>query len=426
PDQPKAAIAPEVAAVVDPVEQEAEEVIESNQSTIEEEIDEPVAVTETIGEEEIDEPVAIEPILEAIDEEIEDIDEPEIEDAPELIISQPMETIPPEEESVAQEPLAEVTSTTIEQPSETDQLELPSDEYEEATVVQSEVMIEQELVSEQVEETESESESEPTIPGDRVIEEPEASESIATSEDEDIAEPTILQMIDEPEITQAHNLQNIVSESIAEEPITTSEDIAEPTILQMIDEPEELQEEVTAVGVNLNSYLPPELVPIEIAPVDSTIAASDQDNEADVPTIPEILQQKQIALLAHESQKAALIEFIDRHQSILSNCRLMAPSSLSQALHEQTGIEIEQSLPNLNAGGYQKVSAAVVSGELLAVIFLRDFITPQPSQANDEALSRACNVNSVIFAANTATAEAIGSYLQQLMNSAHSKQLVEV
>ena len=95
----------------------------------------------------------------------------------------------------------------------------------------------------------------------------------------------------------------------------------------------------------------------------------------------------------------------------------MATPSIREALVQQTGITLSRSLPNLSAGGYQQVSAAITSGELLAVVFLRDFIAPQLTQANDEALSRACNVSSVIFAANVATAEAMESYLQLLLSS---------
>ncbi len=260
---------------------------------------------------------------------------------------------------------------------------------------------------------------------------------------EDVAEPTVLQTIPDQSITTITKIeeestidakettQPSVAPAILEDAI---EDVAEPTVLQTIPdqgvaaaievdtaaEPTVLEETDTAVQVNPSDYLPQEFSLIESAPIASDLDTETEDGNDFTPvsTIPEILQQKYIALLAHESQKAALVDFIDRHQATFSNCLLMAPPSIGAALLNQTGMALSRSLPNLTAGGYQQISAAVTSGELLAVVFLRDFIAPQPTQANDEALSRACNVSSVIFAANIATAEAMEGYLQFLITSA--------
>ena len=133
--------------------------------------------------------------------------------------------------------------------------------------------------------------------------------------------------------------------------------------------------------------------------------------------IPEVLKEKYIALLAHESQKAELVDFIERHQTVFSKCQLMATSPITEALMHQSDITVSRKLANLTAGGYQEVNLAIASKELLAVIFLRDFFVPQTTQANDEALTRACNVNQVIFAGNVATAQALEGYLQHLIAS---------
>ena len=95
----------------------------------------------------------------------------------------------------------------------------------------------------------------------------------------------------------------------------------------------------------------------------------------------------------------------------------MATSPITEALMHQSDITVSRKLANLTAGGYQEVNLAIASKELLAVIFLRDFFVPQTTQANDEALTRACNVNQVIFAGNVATAQALEGYLQHLIAS---------
>ncbi|BAY13741.1 FHA domain-containing protein [Calothrix sp. NIES-2098] len=124
--------------------------------------------------------------------------------------------------------------------------------------------------------------------------------------------------------------------------------------------------------------------------------------------------QKNIVLIAHETKKSELADFVTQHQEFFSKCSTVAWPSISEALRQQAGITISQQIPAATSGGYQTINSLVNSGEVLAVIFLRDFLVPQPGQANEEALLRSCNINQVLLATNILTAEAIVHYIKHL------------
>ncbi len=222
---------------------------------------------------------------------------------------------------------------------------------------------------------------------------------------------------------------NISEESMPLETFahTTTEEFPEPIVLEMGRSTEQVQaspvaEETTYVQSDRNQLTSVETTDAIISPkheADIEVAEvtdeefSDRDDGS---AIPEILKEKYIVLLAQESQRSDLVDFVNRQQAVFSKCQLMATPPISEALM-QHGITVSRKLSNLTAGGYQEVNLAIASKELLAVIFLRDFFVPQTTQANDEALTRACNVNQVIFAANLATAQALEGYLQHLIAS---------
>ena len=123
------------------------------------------------------------------------------------------------------------------------------------------------------------------------------------------------------------------------------------------------------------------------------------------------LSTKQIIAISHESISPDLIDFIDVHKSFFAKCALVSWLSISQELNQQTGINLSQAIPSGMSGGYQRIAAMINSGEVAAVIFLRDFLQPQAGQTNEESLLRLCNINQILLATNTTTAEAIVSYL---------------
>ena len=127
----------------------------------------------------------------------------------------------------------------------------------------------------------------------------------------------------------------------------------------------------------------------------------------------ELLKQKQIVLIAHDEKIADLVELIDRNKDFLATCLTISWASISASLHQETGMVISKEIANGAAGGYQALAGLINSGDVLAVIFLRDlFAQNQAGKANEEAMLRLCNINEILLGTNIATADAIVHYLQ--------------
>ena len=128
----------------------------------------------------------------------------------------------------------------------------------------------------------------------------------------------------------------------------------------------------------------------------------------------QVIIERNIVLIAHESKKLELAEFVSQHQEFFSQSFTITWPSVGEVLHQQAGITISQQTPAPISGGYQTIASLVGAGEIVAVIFLRDLLQPQPGQANEEALLRLCTINQVLLATNLPTAEAIVHYLKQI------------
>jgi len=142
------------------------------------------------------------------------------------------------------------------------------------------------------------------------------------------------------------------------------------------------------------------------------ITESEEISEEIVGEPAKAIAQKNIVVIAHESKKSELAELVAQHQEFFSQSYTITWPSVSEVLHQQAGITISQQTPAPTSGGFQTIASLVGSGEILAVIFLRDLLQPQPGQANEEALLRLCTINQVLLATNVATAEAIVHYLK--------------
>ncbi|MBE8988962.1 FHA domain-containing protein [Nostoc sp. LEGE 12450] len=153
---------------------------------------------------------------------------------------------------------------------------------------------------------------------------------------------------------------------------------------------------------------------IEEVPEVETTQFDETPEEINVSEPPQVIIERNIVLIAHESKKSELAEFVSQHQEFFSQSFTITWPSVGEVLHQQTGITISQQTPAPISGGYQTIASLVGAGEILAVIFLRDLLQPQPGQANEEALLRLCTINQVLLATNLPTAEAIVHYLKHI------------
>ena len=113
-----------------------------------------------------------------------------------------------------------------------------------------------------------------------------------------------------------------------------------------------------------------------------------------------------LALIAHDSKKEDIILLAKAHREGLAQLSLVATRGTGQLVQARTGLEVTL-LEEGPHGGDQQIGALVASGDVRAVIFLRDPLTAQAHEPDISALLRVCDVHDIPLATNLATAEAV-------------------
>ena len=120
-----------------------------------------------------------------------------------------------------------------------------------------------------------------------------------------------------------------------------------------------------------------------------------------------------IALIAHDHKKDDMVMVATEFAAFLSRCRLVATGTTGGRLQSEVGLEVERCLSG-PLGGDLQIGARLAVGEVDAVIFLRDPMTPQPHEPDINALVRACDVHNVPCATNLAGARLLLRELARL------------
>ena len=114
---------------------------------------------------------------------------------------------------------------------------------------------------------------------------------------------------------------------------------------------------------------------------------------------------KRIALIAHDEKKDAMAEFARRSEAMLAKWQIFATGT--------TGGRVLAVCPDLDVirlksgplGGDQQIGAMIATGEVDALIFFVDPLTPMPHDVDVKALMRLAIVYDIPMALNEATAE---------------------
>ena len=119
-----------------------------------------------------------------------------------------------------------------------------------------------------------------------------------------------------------------------------------------------------------------------------------------------------LALVAHDGKKDDLLRLARRYRSTLERLALIATSNTGSMLAAELDlpIEIMRSGPQ---GGDVQIGARIVTGEVDAVVFLRDPLTAHPHEPDIQALLKICDVHAVPVATNLASAEILLRSLTQ-------------
>ena len=101
-----------------------------------------------------------------------------------------------------------------------------------------------------------------------------------------------------------------------------------------------------------------------------------------------------------------MVFLVQGHREELAKLNLVATGTTGRFIQEKIGLPVKlmRSGPQ---GGDQQIGAQIASGDVQALIFLRDPLTAHPHEPDVSALLRVCDVHNVPLATNLATAEAV-------------------
>lgn len=157
--------------------------------------------------------------------------------------------------------------------------------------------------------------------------------------------------------------------------------------------------------------------------------------------------KKRIALVAHDSRKQELKEWVEYNKEVLKDCELYATGTtgtILQECFEEIGPSIKHELPDgtilatadikftytntINKlhsgplGGDQEIGAMIANGKLDVVIFFCDNLITQGHAQDIQALSRLASLYNIAYANNRTTADMI--ITSPLFNDPDYKMLV--
>jgi methylglyoxal synthase len=121
--------------------------------------------------------------------------------------------------------------------------------------------------------------------------------------------------------------------------------------------------------------------------------------------------QLRVGLVAHDAKKDAIVAWVGRWHHALKGHALVATGTTGRVIakaHPDLAIRRLKSGP---LGGDQQMGALVAEGELDALIFFMDPMTPMPHDVDVKALIRLAAVYDVPVACNPATADCVAARL---------------
>ena len=137
---------------------------------------------------------------------------------------------------------------------------------------------------------------------------------------------------------------------------------------------------------------------------------------------------KNIVLIAHDSRKKDLLEWVQYNKEVLRQHKLFATGTTGSLIEKRTDLEVTR-FKSGPLGGDQQVGARISDGELDILIFFWDPLEPQPHDPDVKALLRIAVLYNIPTACNRATADFLvasplwhGEYERQLEDYAVTRE----
>lgn len=115
-------------------------------------------------------------------------------------------------------------------------------------------------------------------------------------------------------------------------------------------------------------------------------------------------RQKHIALIAHDSKKQELVDWVEKNKEILKGHFLCGTGTSARLVVDKTGLPVK-AFNSGPLGGDQQIGSRIVEGNIDFVIFFWDPLESQPHDPDVKALLRICAVYDIPVANNRATAD---------------------
>jgi methylglyoxal synthase len=115
---------------------------------------------------------------------------------------------------------------------------------------------------------------------------------------------------------------------------------------------------------------------------------------------------KNVVLIAHDSRKQDLIDWVRFNRAVLREHRLFATGTTGALVEGATELPVTR-FKSGPLGGDQQVGAKIAEGELDVLVFFWDPLEPQPHDPDVKALLRIAVLYNIPTACNRATADFI-------------------
>ena len=134
-----------------------------------------------------------------------------------------------------------------------------------------------------------------------------------------------------------------------------------------------------------------------------------------------IERQKKIALIAHDSKKQSLLDWVDKNQDILKRHFLCGTGTTARLIADRTGLPVK-GFNSGPLGGDLQIGARIAEGSIDFMIFFWDPLESQPHDPDVKALLRIAAVYDIPVANNRSTADFLLS--SRLMNEQYERLIL--